>query len=206
MRFFVILASIAAAVAQLTINTPEGVLACTNQQVTWSGGTGPYILQVQPGGDTSAAALQTFTGIAASPYTWAVTQAANTQVFLRLHDNTGLIAETATFTIQSAGSTTCAPGVTSSVAVTTGAATTSGAATTPATTTAAAATTTTAAAAPTTTPAAGAGTTTPAPGTTTTGATHTTGSTTTSHTGGAAPLKIAGGLVGLVGAVAVALA
>jgi len=203
MRFFVILASVAAAVAQLTINTPQGVLACTNQQVTWSGGTGPYILQVQPGGDTSAAALETFTGIAASPYTWAVTQAANTEVFLRLHDNSGLIAETATFTIQSAGSTTCAPGVTSSVAVTTGAATTSGAATTPATTTAAAATTT--AAAGTTTPAAGAGTTTPAPGTTT-GASHTTSSTTTSHTGGAAPLQIAGGLVGLVGAVAVALA
>lgn len=198
-RFITALVVSAAAVfAQVTVNTPLGVLACTNQVVTWSGGTAPYILSIQPGGDVSAAALETFTGITGMSYTWHVIEQANTQVFLRIHDAAGNTNESGTFTIQSAGGTVCS-GTTGGTSAVAGTDTTAAAATTPA-------------AGATTTPAAGGATTTPAAGGNTTPAASSTGSASSSHSttttthNGASSLQVAGGLVGLVGAVAVALA
>ncbi|KIM24439.1 hypothetical protein M408DRAFT_27097, partial [Serendipita vermifera MAFF 305830] len=74
---FVLLSVVAAALGQaLTVNTPTGAINCLNQAISWVGGTGPYTIQIQPGGDPTQAALETFTGLAASPYSWFVTEAA----------------------------------------------------------------------------------------------------------------------------------
>lgn len=193
MRFLVVLSAVAAAFAQVTINTPLGVLACTNTQVTWSGGTPPYILQIQPGGDVSAAALETFTGLTGTSYEWHVIEPANTQVFLRLRDSTGVPAETATFTIQSAGAgVTCSSSSVSGSTDTTVNTSTGAAAPPPASSS---------------TPAAvGGTTTTPAPSGSSSGSSSSHSSSSTTKTGGASAAHVAGGLVGLVGAVAVALA
>jgi hypothetical protein len=186
-------ASYVAAQAQLTLNTPSGVITCVPNQLTFTGGTAPYILQVVPGSNTSAEPLNTYTGITSSPIQWFVEQAAGTSVFLRLRDSQGASSETAPFTIQAGGPSPCpGPGSTSTGATT--------GATTPATSAPGA-----------TTP------TTPAPGTTTnaptsggSGSSSSSSrppSSSSSSTGGAlGAAHVAGGVVGLVGVVAAVLA
>jgi len=203
MRFAVVLLSIVTAVmAQLTVNTPTGAITCLNQQVTWTGGVSPYVIQIQPGGDPSQAAIQTFTGLTGTSYTWFVTEAANTQVFIRLRDSTGTTAESGTFTIMAGG--TCSSSGSASASTsggTTPVATTTAAVTTPVVTTPVV---TTPAGTTTTTPAAGGA------GTTTTPATGAAGTTTThaSTTTGAAGLNagVAGGAVGVLAGVLALLA
>jgi hypothetical protein len=108
MKFALVISSLVAAAFAQTINTPESVLSCANHQVTFSGGTAPYTILVIPGGDSSAAAIETYHDIQCSPFTWFVTEAAGTSVFLRLQDNAGASVSTAPFTIQTgSGNGTC---------------------------------------------------------------------------------------------------
>lgn len=107
MKFALVISSLVAAAFAQTINTPESVLSCANHQVTFSGGTAPYTILVVPGGDSSAAAIETYQNVACSPFTWFVTEAAGVSVFLRLQDAGGASVSTAPFTIQAGGSTNC---------------------------------------------------------------------------------------------------
>jgi len=107
MKFALVISSLVAAAFAQTINTPESVLSCANHQVTFSGGTAPYTILVVPGGDSSAAAIETYQNVACSPFTWFVTEAAGVSVFLRLQDSGGASVSTAPFTIQAGGSTNC---------------------------------------------------------------------------------------------------
>jgi len=94
--------------AQLTINTPTNVISCTPLQISFSGGTPPYIISVHPGATPNDSPLATFSNITASPFTWtAVNYASGTSLDLTLRDNTGASAQTAAFSVQSGGSTSC---------------------------------------------------------------------------------------------------
>lgn len=97
---FTAIASVAAQGA-LTVDTPAGVLFCLPFQITFHGGTPPYILNLQRGGDPSAPAVEVLSSsIAASPLTWFVTQPVGSAFFVRIQDSTGARAESGTFTIQ----------------------------------------------------------------------------------------------------------
>ncbi|KAI9455988.1 hypothetical protein F5148DRAFT_1225040 [Russula earlei] len=101
--------------AQLTVNTPTNVISCTTTQITFTGGTAPYILSVHAGSDPNGAPLQTYSGITGSPFVWTadnVTFATGTSLDITLRDSSGLISQTAPFTIQAGGSTSCLTGST----------------------------------------------------------------------------------------------
>ncbi|CAG7852794.1 SubName: Full=Uncharacterized protein {ECO:0000313/EMBL:CCA73821.1} [Serendipita indica DSM 11827] len=123
MRFAVVfLSSIALALGQtLTVNTPINPIGCVNQQVTFTGGTPPYILQVNAYPPSNGQQpLNTYSGITGSPFTWLVEQSPNTSVFIRLRDSSGLTAETGQINIVSGGPATCSPASSSSGASTPG--------------------------------------------------------------------------------------
>lgn len=189
---FVLLSVVAAALGQaLTVNTPTGAINCLNQAISWVGGTGPYTIQIQPGGDPTQAALETFTGLAASPYSWFVTEAANTQVFIRLRDNAGTTVESGTFTIRAGG--TCPSG---SASVSSPPVDSTSAAAPPAGSSS--------------TPAAGGSASTPAPGGSSSGGSGsssaaTTRATTSTPNAAGLSAKVAGGVVAVVGGVAALL-
>ncbi|KAG8768503.1 hypothetical protein FRB91_000007 [Serendipita sp. 411] len=105
----VFLSAVALAVAQgtVTINTPIGPISCLNQAVTFAGGTAPYTMQVQLFGQGSAPALNTYTGISGSPFTWLVEQGPGTSVFLRLRDAGGNVGETGRIDVQPGGPYPC---------------------------------------------------------------------------------------------------
>jgi hypothetical protein len=97
--------------AQLTVNTPVNVVSCTALQITFSGGTPPYILSVHPGATPNDPALATFSNVTGSPFSWtAVNFASGTSLDLTIRDSTGATAQSAPFTVQSGGSTTCLNG------------------------------------------------------------------------------------------------
>lgn len=114
MKFSIIFSAalfVAGVSAQLTVNTPTNVLSCTPLQITWVGGTAPYTLSVHDGTDPNGAALDTFSNLTGTSYTWSsVTFAPNTNLDLTLRDNSGLISQSAPFTVQSGGSTSCLNG------------------------------------------------------------------------------------------------
>jgi len=124
--------------AQLTINTPTNVISCTPLQITFSGGSPPYIISVHPGATPNADALVTFPNVTGSPFTWtAVNYASGTSLDLTLRDNTGASAQSAPFSVQSGGSTSClnstASGSSAPAATSNAPAASSASATTPAT-------------------------------------------------------------------------
>jgi hypothetical protein len=192
MRFAVVfLSSVALAFGQsLTVNTPINPIGCVNQQVTFTGGTAPYILQVNAYPPSNGQQpLNTYSNINGSPFTWLVEQAPNTQVFIRLRDSTGLTAETGQINIVAGGPATCAPGSSSTGATTPGSSAPPASSSTPAAPSSSA---------PGTTPAPSSS----APGSTTTRAT----GSSTSTPNGAASVKVAGASVlGFAGLVAAAV-
>jgi len=100
--------------AQLTVNTPTNVISCTALQITFSGGTPPYIISVHPGATPNADALVTFPNVTGSPFTWtAVNYASGTSLDLTIRDSTGASAQSAPFSVQSGGSTSCLNGTAS---------------------------------------------------------------------------------------------
>ncbi|OJT11478.1 hypothetical protein TRAPUB_12030 [Trametes pubescens] len=78
---------VAAASAQITLNTP-----------------------INPGNQPGAAALQQYTGLTASPFTWSTNITAGTSVSFALTDSTGGTGQTAPVTIQSGPDNSCLTG------------------------------------------------------------------------------------------------
>ncbi|WVW84783.1 hypothetical protein I302_106818 [Kwoniella bestiolae CBS 10118] len=106
------IALIGAAIAQqtsgdITVNTPPSLVQCQPASLSWSGGTGPYIVAVIPGGQPTAAALKTISDSeSGTSLTWTVDVAANTEITIKLTDSTGAIQYSSPVTIQS-GSDSC---------------------------------------------------------------------------------------------------
>ncbi|KAF8486080.1 hypothetical protein DFH94DRAFT_688442 [Russula ochroleuca] len=68
----------------------------------------PLTLFIHDGNNPNGAALLTFANLTGGSYTWSsVTFIANTNLDLTLRDNSGLIAQSAPFVVQSGGSTSC---------------------------------------------------------------------------------------------------
>ncbi|KAK4047529.1 hypothetical protein OIV83_005316 [Microbotryomycetes sp. JL201] len=103
-------ASVVSAQGQLIINTPTALIQCQPYAVTWSGGdSSQYFVSVLPGGQGSAAAIETLGDqpTTATTYTWVVNIAAGTSVTLRVIDAAGAQALTAPVTIQQSSIDTC---------------------------------------------------------------------------------------------------
>jgi len=97
-----------AGVSTLTVNTPADVISCAPLLITFTNGTAPYILSVYPGATPDGTALAIFPNITGSPYNWtAVNYTSGTSLDLTLLDKTGTSAQSAPFTVQSGGSTSC---------------------------------------------------------------------------------------------------
>jgi len=100
--------------AQVTINTPTNVAECAPLQISFSGATCPCIITVYPGATPNGNPLTTFTNVNSSPFTWsAVNFASGTSLDLSLRDSTGASAQSAPFTVQAGGSTSCLNGTAS---------------------------------------------------------------------------------------------
>ncbi|KAF8627020.1 hypothetical protein AX15_004601 [Amanita polypyramis BW_CC] len=108
----VLAASTAFAQSSLTINTPSNAVVCQPLLLSWSGGTGPYYLlgsSLHPfrGSDPSGQALEDLGQQTGNSYTWNVNIAAGTQIGLTLRDTSGLVAQTAPFTINPGSDSSC---------------------------------------------------------------------------------------------------
>ncbi|KAF8183950.1 hypothetical protein BJ912DRAFT_975675 [Pholiota molesta] len=121
---------------QLTINTPGPAVVCQPLLFTWTGGTPPYFLSIVPGNQPSAAALINFGQTTDLSQRWVVNITAGTTLGLNLRDNTGIVAQSGTFTTQASSDTSCLTGggSTTSGSSSSGGSTTSAATTPPATT------------------------------------------------------------------------
>ncbi|KAK6907474.1 hypothetical protein I204_03961 [Kwoniella mangroviensis CBS 8886] len=109
----------------LTINTPPSLVQCQPASITFSEGTAPYILAVIPGGQVSAAAIETIDdNLTSSPITWNVNLASGTSITLKITDSTGTIAYSSPLTIQAGSSSSCLNTTAATSGVSTGAVTT----------------------------------------------------------------------------------
>ncbi|OCF56541.1 hypothetical protein L486_05391 [Kwoniella mangroviensis CBS 10435] len=109
----------------LTINTPASLVQCQPASITFSEGTAPYILAVIPGGQVSAAAIETIDdNLTSSPITWNVNLASGTSITLKITDSTGTIAYSSPLTIQAGSSSSCLNTTAATSGVSTGAVTT----------------------------------------------------------------------------------
>ncbi|KAF8910669.1 hypothetical protein CPB84DRAFT_1743490 [Gymnopilus junonius] len=100
-------AGVLAQSSTLTINTPIAPVVCEPLLINWSGGTPPYFLSIVPGNQPGAAALFDFGQQNGNSITWTVNVTAGTTLGLDLRDNTGTLAQSASFTIQSSTNTAC---------------------------------------------------------------------------------------------------
>ncbi|KAG9007628.1 hypothetical protein FRB94_014146 [Tulasnella sp. JGI-2019a] len=107
----VVLSAAAAAVAQLTIQTPASVNQCQPVLLNFSGGTPPYIVTVQPQGQLAATPLATFPTTSANSLTWNVALVANTLITLEIRDATGATQASGPITVGTGtGDTSCLNG------------------------------------------------------------------------------------------------
>ncbi|RPD60069.1 hypothetical protein L226DRAFT_560454 [Lentinus tigrinus ALCF2SS1-7] len=201
----------AGASAQFQINTPNPPTQCVPTQFTWTGGTAPYFLVINPGGVTGAAALQQYSGLTGTSFTWSTNITAGTSIGLALTDATGTTVQSAPVTIQSGPDNSCLTGETSATGTSTGTGSTSAATSATGTTSAGTGTTSAAGTSGTATNPAS-GTSSRASGTssgsgTATGSGSSTSASATGGSGsnGAASNVASAGIVGVLGAVAAAL-
>lgn len=99
--------------AQLTVNTPTNVVQCAPLQITWTGGTPPYLLSLHSGTDVNGTPLISFPSVTTTSLTWsAVNVSAGTQLDLSLRDSSGLNSQSAVFTVQPGTDSSCLTGAT----------------------------------------------------------------------------------------------
>ncbi|WVN87158.1 uncharacterized protein L203_102334 [Cryptococcus depauperatus CBS 7841] len=106
---YIALAAAAAGSAMaISINTPAALVQCQPAQLTWTEGTGPFIIAAIPGGQVSAAAIETISdNVSASPYTWNVNLASGSNITLKITDSTGTIGYSSPVVIQAGSSSSC---------------------------------------------------------------------------------------------------
>ncbi|KIR36130.1 hypothetical protein I352_01076 [Cryptococcus deuterogattii MMRL2647] len=105
---FATIALLATAWAEdLTVNSPASVVVCQPVALSWSGGTAPYIVAVIPGGQPSAAALETISdNESGNQVTWKVDIDAGTSITFKITDASGSIQYSSPVTIQD-GDSSC---------------------------------------------------------------------------------------------------
>ncbi|WVQ86870.1 hypothetical protein IAS59_000586 [Cryptococcus gattii] len=105
---FATIALLATAWAEdLTVNSPASVVVCQPVALSWSGGTAPYIVAVIPGGQSSAAALETISdNESGNQVTWKVDIDAGTSITFKITDASGSIQYSSPVTIQD-GDSSC---------------------------------------------------------------------------------------------------
>ncbi|KZV66939.1 hypothetical protein PENSPDRAFT_667398 [Peniophora sp. CONT] len=110
-RLSILAALVAFADAQFTVNTPTatgatGAAQCESYQVTWMGGTGPFIIRLL---DNEQKFVEDITSYAlSSPVQWSpVNKPAGQQFFLVVHEANGGLATSALFTVQGSTNTAC---------------------------------------------------------------------------------------------------
>merc|ERR1711939_1049692 len=96
------------------IQSPAALVQCQPVLISFSGGTAPYCISVLPGGQSSAAALETFPTQSGSTYTWTVDLAAGQDVTFRISDSTGAVNYSSQVPIQSSSDSSCLNGGSSS--------------------------------------------------------------------------------------------
>ncbi|KAH9945451.1 uncharacterized protein BXZ73DRAFT_73597 [Epithele typhae] len=93
------------------INTPvPPPVQCVTSQLSWTGGEAPFFLQIVPGGIPGAAALQQYSNLQASPFTWTTNISAGTSLGLSLTDHSGATVQSGTFQIASGPDSSCLNG------------------------------------------------------------------------------------------------
>ncbi|ORY74537.1 hypothetical protein BCR35DRAFT_254921, partial [Leucosporidium creatinivorum] len=102
---FFALVALEGVVAQ-QIDSPTVLVQCSPVRLTFSGGAPPYVIDVIPGGDAGAVALESINAVS-SPLTWTVDLAAGTNVTLRLRDSTGAIAFSSPVVVQTSSDASC---------------------------------------------------------------------------------------------------
>jgi hypothetical protein len=109
MKFSVVSLSlfIAGALAQFTINTPANVVECQPTLLAWSGGTAPYFLSILPGATPNGVALENLGQQNGTSVTWTCNIPSGTSIGLTLRDSSGLLAQSAPFTVNPGSTTTC---------------------------------------------------------------------------------------------------
>ncbi|OWZ47631.1 hypothetical protein C356_02744 [Cryptococcus neoformans c45] len=91
----------------LTVNSPASVVVCQPVALSWSGGTAPYIVAVIPGGQSSAAALETISDSeSGNQVTWNADIDAGTSITFKITDASGSIQYSSPITIQD-GDSSC---------------------------------------------------------------------------------------------------
>ncbi|WVQ77352.1 hypothetical protein IAR50_007036 [Cryptococcus sp. DSM 104548] len=106
--YIAVAAAAAGSVAALSINTPASLVQCQPVQLTWTDGTGPFIIAAIPGGQVSAAAIETIADSqASSPLTWTVNLAAATNLTIKITDSTGTIGYSSPVVVQAGSSDSC---------------------------------------------------------------------------------------------------
>ncbi|KAH9481374.1 hypothetical protein JR316_0005899 [Psilocybe cubensis] len=106
------------------VNTPvPNPPVCQPLLITWSGGTPPYflrsvgfpslvvpLLNILPGGQPSAPALLDFGQVDGTSLTWRVNFTVGTSLGLVLRDNTGLVSQSAPFSVAAGSDLSCLSG------------------------------------------------------------------------------------------------
>ncbi|BGP31495.1 hypothetical protein JCM10296v2_003260 [Rhodotorula toruloides] len=90
------------------VNTPASLTTCQPSQLVIEGGTAPYFVQILPGGQPSAKAIETLPTVYKSgPLTWLVDVPAGTSITLSVTDSTGAINYSSPITVQQGSSSDC---------------------------------------------------------------------------------------------------
>ncbi|KAH9944819.1 hypothetical protein B0H21DRAFT_745377 [Amylocystis lapponica] len=91
------------------INTPPNAVECVPTQLTWVAGNSvpPYFLVIEPGGQPGAPALQQYTGLTGTSFTWSTNVTSGQSVGLTLTDSTGQTVQSAAFPVHDGPSTSC---------------------------------------------------------------------------------------------------
>jgi hypothetical protein len=93
---------------KLTYMCSVGVTVCQPTLLTWSGGAPPYFVDIFDAKDVKGTPLeQLVTGSNAKQFTWTVNVPAGSEIVGRIRDSTGLIKNTATFTVQDGSNSSC---------------------------------------------------------------------------------------------------
>ncbi|ORY34067.1 hypothetical protein BCR39DRAFT_463001 [Naematelia encephala] len=88
------------AVHGLTVSSPASLTQCQPAALSWSDGTAPYYVDILPGGQPSATALENLGEQSGTSYTWTVNIAAGTSITVRVTDSTGVINYSSAVTIR----------------------------------------------------------------------------------------------------------
>ncbi|KAJ7593107.1 Endonuclease/exonuclease/phosphatase [Mycena floridula] len=96
----------------ITVNTPgaTAVVLCRPIQLSWSGGTPPYFLTIQPGDNPTGPSLVDLGQQTGTTFTWNANVTAGTSIDIQIRDSAGVIQNSAAVTVQPSSDSSCIGG------------------------------------------------------------------------------------------------